>query len=167
MPHSRTRILPGHITRRTVQLGAARERSGTTRYAGHMNAKGDLIARLVTLGRAAPVFEVETYGPAHERLFRAVVTVDGQPLGSGEGRSKKDAERLAAEEALQALGSPRNLQPASEEPADGPWPIYSAVLAQALEAALELAPEDASLDEVRGAAARLYRDLLQDLGHGP
>lgn len=137
-----------------------------------MNAKGDLIARLVTLGRAAPVFEVQTHGPAHDRLFRAVVTVDGQSLGSGEGRSKKDAERLAAEEALQALGSPRSPQATPpqatfEDPAAGPWPIYSAVLSQALEAALELAPEDASLDEVRGAAARLYRDLLQDLGHGP
>ncbi|ACO45130.1 putative dsRNA-binding protein [Deinococcus deserti] len=132
-----------------------------------MNAKGDLIARLVTLGRAAPVFEVETHGPAHERLFRAVVMVDGQQLGSGEGRSKKDAERLAAEEALQALGSPRSPQAAAEGPVDGAWPIYSAVLAQALETALELAPEEASLDEVRGAAARLYRGLLQDLGHGP
>ncbi|MFC4426933.1 putative dsRNA-binding protein [Deinococcus navajonensis] len=140
-----------------------------------MNAKGDLIARLVTLGRPGPVFEVETYGPAHDRRFRAQVVVEGQILGHGEGRSKKDAERLAAEEALSALGglripaqepaAPAPIQPA--EVTDGPWPIYAAVLAQALDAALELAAEEATLDEVRAGAARLYRDLLRDLGHGP
>ena len=36
-----------------------------------------------------------------------------------------------------------------------------------LEAALDLCPEDASVDDVRAEAARLYRDLLRDLGHGP
>ncbi|MFC4638932.1 putative dsRNA-binding protein [Deinococcus hohokamensis] len=138
-----------------------------------MNAKGDLIARLVTLGRPGPVFEVETFGPAHDRRFRAQVSVDGQILGHGEGRSKKDAERLAAEEALAALGALRapaqepEAPAADHDPATGPWPIYAAVLAQALDAALELSPEDATLDEVRLSAAQLYRDLLRDLGHGP
>ncbi|MCD0171469.1 hypothetical protein IHN59_17735, partial [Deinococcus sp. 23YEL01] len=46
-------------------------------------------------------------------------------------------------------------------------PIYGAVLAGALDAALEFAPEDATLDDVRVRAARMYRDLLTDLGHGP
>lgn len=143
---------------------------------GGMNAKGDLIARLVTLGRPGPVFEVETYGPAHDRRFRAQVSVEGQPLGSGEGRSKKDAERLAAEEALAALGGLRTppqepaadqAQPTGSDVAAGPWPIYAPVLAQALDTALELSPENATLDEVRSSAGRLYRDLLRDLGHGP
>ncbi len=44
-------------------------------------------------------------GPAHERIFLAVVEVDGRSLGQAEGRSKKDAERRAAQMALSVLES--------------------------------------------------------------
>ncbi|GAA0506545.1 putative dsRNA-binding protein [Deinococcus depolymerans] len=143
-----------------------------------MNAKGDLIARALTLGLGAPTFEAEAHGPPHDRRFRVTVRAGGQVLGEGgEGRSKRDAERAAAESALGVL----NAQPGADLPgATGPagtgqevsaagerWPIYGAVLAGALEAALEFAPEDATLDDVRRRAGRLYRDLLLDLGHGP
>lgn len=39
-------------------------------------------------------------GPAHARMFVAEVAVDGDPLGQGEGRSKKEAEQQAARAAL-------------------------------------------------------------------
>jgi ribonuclease-3 len=42
-------------------------------------------------------------GPAHARRFHVAAMVDGQPIGSGEGRSKKAAEQAAAEEALERL----------------------------------------------------------------
>lgn len=42
-------------------------------------------------------------GPAHDREFEAHVTVDGQLLGRGSGRSKKEAEQAAACQALQTL----------------------------------------------------------------
>lgn len=153
-----------------------------------MNAKGDLIAKLLSLGQGAPVFDVTTSGPAHDRVFRATVSRGGQPLGSGEARSKRDAERLAAEVALRGLGpghregeagggpvvpaggpvpAPTAVPAPTPPLVSGPWPIYSPVLAGALDAALELCPEDATVDEVRAEAARLYRDLLADLGHGP
>lgn len=139
-----------------------------------MNAKGDLIARLLSLGRGTPEFDVTAAGPAHERVFRAVVRSGGQVLGHGEARSKREAERLAAEEALGVLdgGAPASGDgwlPEAEAPeaAGGVWPVYAAVLAQALDTATEFAAEDASLDDVRRDAARLYRELLADLGHGP
>ncbi|MDP9765583.1 putative dsRNA-binding protein [Deinococcus enclensis] len=141
-----------------------------------MNAKGDLIARLLSLGRGTPEFDVTAAGPAHERVFRAVVRSGGQVLGHGEARSKREAERLAAEEALGVLdgGAPASASgdgwlPEAEAPeaAGGVWPVYAAVLAQALDTATEFAAEDASLDDVRRDAARLYRELLADLGHGP
>lgn len=50
-----------------------------------------------------PVYEVEGSGPDHSRQFRAVVYVEGNRLGSGEGRSKKAAEQAAAEGALVSL----------------------------------------------------------------
>lgn len=135
-----------------------------------MNAKGDLIARALTLGLGAPTFEAETHGPPHDRRFRVTVRAGGQVLGGGgEGRSKRDAERAASESALQAL-SGEGAAPAAPDgapPTPERWPIYGAVLAGALDAALEFAPEDATLDDVRVRAARMYRGLLTDLGHGP
>jgi ribonuclease-3 len=48
------------------------------------------------------VAEVE--GPPHERRFTSIALVDGQELGRGTGRSKKDAEQKAAKQTLAALG---------------------------------------------------------------
>jgi ribonuclease-3 len=42
-------------------------------------------------------------GPAHEREFVAEVHMEGQLLGSGAGRSKKEAEQQAAAQALSKL----------------------------------------------------------------
>ena len=135
-----------------------------------MNAKGDLIAKLLSLGQGAPEFDVVTAGPPHERTFQVSVRVGGRVLGGGEARSKRDAERIASEVALRGLegrGLEGGRPEADPSPPGGVWPIYSPVLAGALEAALDLCPEDASVDDVRAEAARLYRDLLRDLGHGP
>jgi ribonuclease-3 len=43
-------------------------------------------------------------GPAHRRTFEVEALVDGERVGTGAGRSKKEAEKLAAEEALKRLG---------------------------------------------------------------
>ncbi|KZZ82877.1 MULTISPECIES: ribonuclease III [Bacillaceae] len=42
-------------------------------------------------------------GPAHNREFEAVVSLDGEVLGTGNGRSKKEAEQHAAQEALSKM----------------------------------------------------------------
>ena len=52
-----------------------------------------------------PVYEVSESGPDHEKRFTATVVVDGEALGQGEGRSKKEAEQAAAQEAYDALES--------------------------------------------------------------
>ncbi|WP_246581102.1 putative dsRNA-binding protein [Deinococcus aestuarii] len=127
-----------------------------------INPKGDLIARLAALGLGTPTFDATSEGPPHDLTFHATVTAAGRVLGEGEGRSKREAERAAAEAALAALDA----GPGTAE-GSGAWPIYAPVLAEALEVALELADDDAALDDVRREAARLYRDLLADLGHGP
>lgn len=43
-------------------------------------------------------------GPPHRRRFEVAAIVDSQRVGSGEGRSKKAAEQVAAEQALAELG---------------------------------------------------------------
>ncbi|MFW2338888.1 MAG: ribonuclease III [Acidimicrobiia bacterium] len=50
-----------------------------------------------------PAYEVEGDGPDHARVFSATVAVDGQVIGSGTGRSKKEAQQSAASEALAGL----------------------------------------------------------------
>jgi ribonuclease III len=47
---------------------------------------------------------VAATGPPHRRTFEVVAMVDSEKVGSGEGRSKKAAEQLAAEQALAKLG---------------------------------------------------------------
>ena len=51
-----------------------------------------------------PIYHVvaET-GPDHEKRFTLEVRINKKVLGSGEGRSKKEAEQLAAKEALKSL----------------------------------------------------------------
>lgn len=47
-----------------------------------------------------PEYEVEGSGPDHERHFVATLTVDGVVTGTGEGKSKKEAQQAAARDAL-------------------------------------------------------------------
>jgi ribonuclease-3 len=67
-----------------------------------------------------PDYQVEESGPDHQKSFRAVVRVGGRELGSGQGRSKKEAEQHAAEAAWKAISaeSAGSAGPAS----DGPRP---------------------------------------------
>jgi len=50
-----------------------------------------------------PEYLTDGSGPDHERTFAARVEVDGSVLGEGIGRSKKEAEQVAAERALGRL----------------------------------------------------------------
>ncbi|MDR3032464.1 MAG: ribonuclease III, partial [Kitasatospora sp.] len=50
-----------------------------------------------------PEYRVEESGPDHQKLFRATVRVAGRTYGSGQGRSKKEAEQQAAEAAYTGI----------------------------------------------------------------
>jgi ribonuclease-3 len=56
-----------------------------------------------TLGLGVPEYAVTEEGPDHAKSFTAVAKVAGESLGSGVGRSKKEAEQKAAEAAWTAL----------------------------------------------------------------
>ena len=66
------------------------------------DAKNRLQELAARLGEAAPAYEVRDTGPDHAKRYRAVVQVAGT-TGRGEGSSKKQAEREAAEEAVRRL----------------------------------------------------------------
>jgi ribonuclease-3 len=65
--------------------------------------KSALQERLARRGTIVTYDVVSEEGPPHERTFEVVAIVDGEPLARGIGRSKKDAEQVAAEAALEAL----------------------------------------------------------------
>jgi ribonuclease-3 len=50
-----------------------------------------------------PAYTVSDAGPDHAKEFQAVVHVEGRPYGSGQGRSKKQAEQAAARMAWEHL----------------------------------------------------------------
>jgi ribonuclease III len=53
-----------------------------------------------------PRYQVRTEGPDHSKRFFASVTIGGEVRGTGEGRSKKQAEQAAARAAWQLLSPP-------------------------------------------------------------
>jgi ribonuclease-3 len=68
---------------------------------GARDPKSELQERLQARGEPPPVYDLlESGGPAHERWFRVRVRVGDHVLGEGVGRSKRAAERSAAESAL-------------------------------------------------------------------
>jgi ribonuclease-3 len=70
---------------------------------GVSDHKSRLQEQSVRLGLGVPRYEVEGFGPDHARRYLATVYVAGQRLGAGEGRSKKDAEQVAAQVACGSL----------------------------------------------------------------
>jgi len=74
---------------------------------GESDHKSRLQEETVRLGRGVPRYEVVGSGPDHARRYLATVYVAGQRLGTGEGRSKKDAEQDAAQVACGSLEAER------------------------------------------------------------
>ncbi|SHI53114.1 ribonuclease-3 [Tessaracoccus bendigoensis DSM 12906] len=79
-------------------LIAKSEASGD--YADHKTVLQELCA---ASGWDVPHYEVAGTGPDHQRVFTAVVIVDGSPLGEGIAPSKKRAEQIAARQAVEVL----------------------------------------------------------------
>ncbi|MDO8751210.1 MAG: ribonuclease III [Dehalococcoidia bacterium] len=66
--------------------------------------KSELQERMQHDGRGTPSYQmVSAEGPPHQRRFTVQVVVDGQPLGTGQGPRRVDAERQAALQALKAV----------------------------------------------------------------
>ncbi len=70
---------------------------------GESDHKSRLQEEAVRLGRGVPRYELESFGPDHARRYLATVYVAGHSLGTGEGRSKKDAEQVAARVACETM----------------------------------------------------------------
>ena len=70
----------------------------------HINFKSILQEWVQSKYRGYPRYIVKsTTGPEHDKIFLVEVRVAGKAAGKGRGKSKKDAEQMAAKEALHAL----------------------------------------------------------------
>ncbi len=69
----------------------------------HVDHKTELQEALAKSGRSVSYTVLEVDGPPHDRHFECAALVDGEELGRGSGRAKKDAEQAAAKQALAAL----------------------------------------------------------------
>ncbi len=67
-----------------------------------INPKGELQELLQAISPTSPIYEVISQsGPEHEKTFSVRVLWEGEKLGEGTGRSKKQAETAAARQALE------------------------------------------------------------------
>jgi ribonuclease III len=65
-----------------------------------------------------PRYEVEESGPDHAKRFLATVYINEEQCGSGEGRSKKQAEQAAAQKAWRSLTTTGDCSKAEAEDAE-------------------------------------------------
>jgi len=69
----------------------------------HVDHKTELQEQLARIGRTVSYRTLNVDGPPHDRSFTAAAVIDEEVVGTGVGRSKKDAEQQAAREALAAV----------------------------------------------------------------
>lgn len=82
----------------------------------HKSRLHELVAQ-TRQGRIA--YRITEHGPEHDKVFEAVVLLDGAAVGAGSGRSKKSAEQGAAREAWLRLGPRTGADGPAREETDG------------------------------------------------
>ena len=81
--------------------------SGRIEYAAtqHVDHKTELQETVARQHRTVSYSVLEVEGPAHDRTFTCAVSIDGIQVGTGTGRSKKEAEQAAAQQALEQVAT--------------------------------------------------------------
>ena len=79
----------------------SREVAGLTKPRDHKTSLQELVQR--ESGQVLQYRLVGEEGPDHNKRFFVEVTLNGKTIGSGSGHSKKEAEQMAAQAAIQTL----------------------------------------------------------------
>lgn len=88
------------------------------------NPKGQLQELVQSVGITSLVYQIiSENGPDHAKNFMATVSWQGVQLGSGSGRSKKEAEVQAAQAALDNPALQQQLRTACEKSGQQPRPV--------------------------------------------
>lgn len=96
----------GFAVAKQVVLGALLERLEKVLSEGVIDYKSELQERLQASHKITPKYRlVAQFGPDHDREHEVEIESDGIVTGRGRGRTKKDAEQLAAKAALELLAT--------------------------------------------------------------
>ena len=133
------------------------------------HAKSSLAEATVRLGLGIPSYSTSGSGPRHDQIFSAEVTVGDEVMGRGIAKTKREAERLAAEEALGTVEEREEQgQPGDDARFEGPWPVFGQVLSQVIAVAESRVSPRLNGEEARVAirdfSLSLYKEILNDLG---
>lgn len=71
-----------------------------------LDGKTALQELVALLGKGVPEYQVTETGPDHDKNFTAFAIVAGEAIAQGEGKSKREAEQVAARVAYELLGVP-------------------------------------------------------------
>jgi ribonuclease-3 len=88
-----------------IEAAIAAAFRGRIQYAAtsYVDHKTELQEELARTGRQVTYTVIQAEGPPHDRVFTVAAFVEGEQVGAGTGRSKKDAEQGAAQVALAAI----------------------------------------------------------------
>ena len=90
--------------RRFIERVVLKDLDELIRREDNINFKSKLLEHVQGLGYGHPKYIVhDEAGPDHRKTFSVEVSVAGEVMGAGKGRSKKDAQQMAAKDALQRL----------------------------------------------------------------
>ena len=91
-----------------IEAAVAEAFAGRIEYAAtqHVDHKTELQEAVARQHRQVSYSVLEVEGPAHDRTFTCAVSIDGEQVGVGTGRSKKEAEQAAAQQALASRAQP-------------------------------------------------------------
>lgn len=84
-----------------------------------LDGKTALQELLATQAKGAPEYVVTETGPDHDKSFTAFAMIAGIALAQGEGKSKREAEQIAARVAYELLSVPIQADPADQADQDG------------------------------------------------
>lgn len=76
-----------------------------------INYKSVLLETVQADGKSFPTYQViEELGPAHNKIFKVAVLIEGEKVANGIGRTKKEAEKQAAQKALEIYINNKNIE---------------------------------------------------------
>jgi len=87
----------------TIELLLGSRLNGASGEPGHLDDKSRLQEYATGVLRQAVHYDIADSGPEHDKTFNATARVGGKVWGEGVGRSKKQAEQIAARTAYAAL----------------------------------------------------------------
>jgi ribonuclease III len=114
-----------------------------------------------------PSYSIEEEGPDHAKRFTATVSVAGTAYGTGRGRSKKEAEQHAAQEAFESLVSSRMVTGTGDSGEAEVIPADGAEAVPADEAEAQAGPDAATNGQGGKAASRTGGDPGRLPADGP